>query len=85
MIVVAINYRLSALGFLAHAALTAEDTTTHASGNYGLMDQSAALLWVKQNIAAFGGDPANVTITGGSAGGLAELRSSSPGSGTRAQ
>ncbi len=70
VIVVAINYRLSALGFLAHPALTAEDTTAHASGNYGLMDQAAALAWVKANIAAFGGDPANVTITGGSAGGL---------------
>ena len=70
VIVVSINYRLSALGFLAHPALTAEDTTTHASGNFGLMDQNAALAWVKQNIAAFGGDPANVTITGGSAGGL---------------
>lgn len=70
VIVVSINYRLSALGFLAHPALTAEDTATHASGNYGLMDQNAALNWVRQNIAAFGGDPANVTITGGSAGGL---------------
>lgn len=70
VIVVAMNYRLSALGFLAHPALTAEDTTAHASGNYGLMDQAAALAWVKANIAAFGGDPANVTITGGSAGGL---------------
>ena len=70
VIVVAMNYRLNALGFLAHPALTAEDTTTHASGNYGLMDQAAALAWVKANIASFGGDPANVTITGGSAGGL---------------
>ncbi|MDB5873217.1 MAG: alpha/beta hydrolase fold family protein, partial [Ramlibacter sp.] len=66
VILVSINYRLSALGFLAHPALTAEDTATHASGNYGLMDQTAALAWVKQNISAFGGDPANVTITGGS-------------------
>ena len=70
VIVVSINYRLSALGFLAHPSLTAEDTVTQASGNYGLMDQTAALNWVRQNIAAFGGDPANVTITGGSAGGL---------------
>jgi para-nitrobenzyl esterase len=70
VIVVSINYRLSALGFLAHPALTAEDTATHASGNYGLMDQTAAMAWVKQNIAAFGGDPNNVTLTGGSAGGL---------------
>ncbi|MBI2771944.1 MAG: carboxylesterase family protein [Burkholderiales bacterium] len=67
VILVSINYRLSALGFLAHPALTAENA---ASGNYGLMDQNAALAWVKQNISAFGGDPANVTITGGSAGGL---------------
>ncbi|MCJ0764906.1 carboxylesterase/lipase family protein [Variovorax terrae] len=70
VILVSINYRLSALGFLAHPALTAEDTATRASGNYGLMDQNAALAWVKQNIAAFGGDPSNVTLTGGSAGGL---------------
>ena len=70
VIVVSINYRLSALGFLAHPALSDEDTATHASGNYGLMDQNAALSWVRQNIAAFGGDPANVTLTGGSAGGL---------------
>ncbi len=70
VIVVSINYRLSALGFLAHPALSAEDTATRASGNYGLMDQNAALAWVRQNIAAFGGDPANVTLTGGSAGGL---------------
>lgn len=70
VIVVAMNYRLNALGFLAHPALSAEDATTHASGNYGLMDQAAALTWVAQNIASFGGDPANVTITGGSAGGL---------------
>jgi len=70
VIVVSINYRLNALGFMAHPALTAEDSSTHASGNYGLMDQNAALAWVKQNIGAFGGDPANVTITGGSAGGI---------------
>jgi para-nitrobenzyl esterase len=69
VIVVSVNYRLNALGFLAHPALSAEDATTHASGNYGLMDQNAALVWVKQNISSFGGDPANVTITGGSAGG----------------
>jgi para-nitrobenzyl esterase len=69
VIVVAINYRLNALGFLAHPALTAEDDQ-HASGNYGLLDQNAALSWVKRNIAAFGGDPNNVTITGDSAGGI---------------
>jgi para-nitrobenzyl esterase len=69
VIVVSINYRLNALGFLAHPALTAEDAQ-HASGNYGLLDQNAALSWVKRNIAAFGGDPGNITITGGSAGGI---------------
>ncbi|CAE6694060.1 Fumonisin B1 esterase [Paraburkholderia aspalathi] len=69
VIVVSINYRLNALGFLAHPALTAEDTQ-HASGNYGLLDQNAALSWVKRNIAAFGGNPDNITITGGSAGGI---------------
>src|SRR5450755_4677618 len=66
--VVTINYRLGPLGFLSHPALTAEGGG--ASGNYGLMDQQAALQWVKRNIAAFGGDPANVTIFGESAGGL---------------
>lgn len=65
VIVVSINYRLSALGFLAHPALTAEDTVTQASGNHGLMDQNMALARVRQNIAAFGGNPANVTIVGG--------------------
>jgi para-nitrobenzyl esterase len=66
--VVTINYRLGPLGFLSHPALTAEGGG--ASGNYGLMDQQAALQWVKTNIAAFGGDPNNVTIFGESAGGL---------------
>lgn len=66
--VVTLNYRLGPLGFLAHPALTAEGGG--ASGNYGLMDQQAALQWVKANIAAFGGDPANVTIFGESAGAL---------------
>ena len=69
VIVASINYRLNALGFLAHPALTAEDDQ-HASGNYGLLDQNAALSWVKRNIAAFGGDSNNITITGGSAGGI---------------
>ena len=67
--VVTINYRLGELGFLAHPALAAE-SPTGASGNYGLMDQQAAMRWVQRNIRAFGGDPDNVTIFGESAGGL---------------
>jgi len=72
VIVVTINYRLDALGFLAHPALSAE-TAYHGSGDYGLMDQQFAIRWVRQNIAAFGGDPQNVTIFGESAGGLSVL------------
>jgi para-nitrobenzyl esterase len=67
VVVVTINYRLGILGFLALPELTAE-SPNHASGNYGLMDQIAALRWVQQNIAAFGGDPGRVTIFGQSAG-----------------
>src|SRR5690348_8372692 len=67
VIVVTVNYRLGALGFLAHPALSAE--AGGASGNYGIMDQQLALEWVKRNIAGFGGDPHNVTIFGESAGG----------------
>jgi para-nitrobenzyl esterase len=69
VIVVSINYRLGELGFLAHPALSAE-SSTGTSGNYGLMDQQAAMRWVQRNIRAFGGDADNVTIFGESAGGL---------------
>lgn len=67
IVVVTANYRLNRFGFLAHAGLTAEQG---ASGNYGLMDQQAALRWVRDNISIFGGDPENVTLFGESAGGL---------------
>ena len=67
VVVVTINYRLGVFGFLAHPELTAE-SPHHSSGNYGLLDQIAALRWVKKNIAAFGGDPDQVTIWGQSAG-----------------
>ena len=66
---VTFNYRLGILGFLAHPLLTAEGVD-HRSGNYGLLDQQAALRWVRDNIAAFGGDPANVTLFGESAGSI---------------
>jgi para-nitrobenzyl esterase len=68
VIVVAPNYRLGAFGFLAHPALAEEDPHG-SSGNYGLLDQRAAIQWVRDNISAFGGDPGNVTIAGTSAGG----------------
>ena len=67
VVLVSINYRLGPLGFLAHPALSAE-SEQNVSGNYGLLDQLAALQWVQRNIAAFGGDPSNVTIFGESAG-----------------
>jgi para-nitrobenzyl esterase len=66
-VVVTINYRLGVFGFLAHPELSAE-SGHHASGNYGLMDQIAALQWIQHNIAGFGGDPHEVTIWGQSAG-----------------
>jgi len=67
VVVVSINYRLGALGFMAHPALTAE-SDRKVSGNYGLLDQIAALAWVRENIAGFGGDPDQVTVFGESAG-----------------
>jgi para-nitrobenzyl esterase len=73
VVVVSLQYRVGALGFLAHPALSAESEKTNnqsVSGNYGLMDQQAALRWVRDNIGAFGGDSKNVTIFGESAGGM---------------
>ncbi|MYM66742.1 carboxylesterase family protein [Pseudoduganella sp. FT55W] len=67
IVTLTVNYRLNVFGFMAHPELTKE-SPHRASGNYGLMDQAAALQWVKKNIAAFGGDPARVTIAGESAG-----------------
>ena len=67
VVLVTVNYRLTVFGFLAHPELTKE-SPHHASGNYGLMDQIAALRWVHDNISKLGGDPANVTIFGQSAG-----------------
>jgi para-nitrobenzyl esterase len=70
VVFVSANYRVGVFGFLAHPELTAE-SPRKASGNYGLMDQIAALKWVQKNISAFGGDPGNVTIAGQSAGSMA--------------
>jgi len=67
VVLVTINYRLGPLGYLAHPELTSE-SPQHSSGNYGVLDQIAALKWVQKNIAVFGGDPSRVTIFGESAG-----------------
>jgi para-nitrobenzyl esterase len=67
VVIVSMNYRLGIFGFFSHPELTKE-SPHHASGNYGLLDQAAALDWVHKNIAAFGGDPGKVTIFGESAG-----------------
>ena len=72
VVVVSINYRLNVFGFFAHPALSAE-SPHGASGNYGLLDMVAALEWVRDNVAAFGGDPDRVTIFGESAGGGAVM------------
>jgi para-nitrobenzyl esterase len=69
VVLVSFNYRLGSFGFFAHPALTAEQAGGPL-GNYGYMDQIAALKWVRRNIAAFGGDPKNVTVFGESAGGI---------------
>ncbi|MBX0290657.1 carboxylesterase family protein [Hymenobacter sp. HSC-4F20] len=69
IVAVTVNYRLGVFGFMAHPELTKE-SPNHASGNYGFLDQSAALRWVQQNIAAFGGDPQKVTVAGESAGSM---------------
>src|SRR5438128_10383627 len=67
VVIVTFNYRLGPLGYLTHPLLSAE-SEHHASGNYGTLDQVAALKWVQKNIAKFGGDPGRVTIFGESAG-----------------
>ena len=79
LVVVTINYRLNLFGFMAHPALNAEG---HPGGNYGIMDMQAALRWVQQNIAAFGGDPGNVTVGGQSAGAGASTAATGSGAGS---
>jgi para-nitrobenzyl esterase len=69
MVAVTVNYRTNIFGFFSHPELT-QESAHHASGNYGLLDQVAALQWVRRNIAAFGGDPNRVTIAGESAGSI---------------
>ena len=71
-VIVTVNYRLGVLGYLAHAQLT-EESEHASSGNYGLLDQIEALRWVRENIAAFGGNPGNVTLFGESAGALSAI------------
>ncbi len=73
VLLVTLNYRLGVMGFFSHPELTAE-SPHHSSGNYGLLDQLAALAWVKQNIAEFGGNPDNVTLFGESAGAMDATR-----------
>jgi para-nitrobenzyl esterase len=82
VVVVTINYRLGVLGYLAHPELSAE-SPDHISGNYGLLDQIAALRWVKHNIRSFGGDPQRVTVFGASSGSLdiCDLMASPPARG----
>ena len=70
VIFISMNYRLNVFGFFSHPVINAEG---HSSGNFGIMDQQAALSWVQANIANFGGDPSNVTIFGESAGGISVL------------
>jgi len=82
VVVVTINYRLGVFGFFSHSSLAAEDASYPYSGNQGLLDQRAALEWVKRNILAFGGDPNKVTIFGESAGSFDTcFQVVSPGSG----
>lgn len=69
IVAVTVNYRLGIFGLFAHPELT-QESPAHSSGNYGVMDQAAALRWVQDNIAAFGGDPGRVTIAGESAGSI---------------
>src|SRR5579859_4042067 len=70
IVAVSVNYRTNIFGFFVHPELTKE-SPHHAAGNYGLLDQVAALQWVRDNIAAFGGDPKRITIAGESAGSIA--------------
>jgi para-nitrobenzyl esterase len=70
VVFVSFNYRVGRFGTFAHPALTKADADKGLLGNYGFMDQVAALKWVKRNVAKFGGDPANVTLIGESAGGM---------------